>query len=119
MLLFLEKDSLQLDPSVLSEKLAWQKEKVALQAALRKAEDDLVKATARNENRPIADLSNNKVNSSACFLFLMPRLLLSPCDCHHVVHQQSSVVTPPLPPSENVPNGFIISIYKIHILLVY
>lgn len=52
---------MQLDPSVLSEKLAWQKEKVALQAALHKAEDDLVKATARNENRPITDLSSNKV----------------------------------------------------------
>ncbi|MCI4375904.1 hypothetical protein PGIGA_G00114810 [Pangasianodon gigas] len=56
-----EQSSVQLDPSVLSEKLAWQKEKVALQAALHKAEDDLVKATARNENRPITDLSNNKV----------------------------------------------------------
>lgn len=58
---FEAKASAQLDPSVLSEKLAWQKEKVALQAAVRKAEDELVKATARNENRPIADLSNNKV----------------------------------------------------------
>ncbi|XP_053494141.1 pericentrin isoform X2 [Ictalurus furcatus] len=56
-----EKSSMQLDPSVLSEKLAWQKEKVALQAALHKAKDDLVKATARNENRPIADVSSNKV----------------------------------------------------------
>ncbi|MCJ8730090.1 hypothetical protein PDJAM_G00113640 [Pangasius djambal] len=56
-----EQSLVQLDPSVLSEKLAWQKEKVALQAALHKAEDDLVKATARNENRPITDLSNNKV----------------------------------------------------------
>ncbi|XP_058258622.1 pericentrin isoform X2 [Hemibagrus wyckioides] len=55
------KSSVQLDPSVLSEKLAWQKEKAALQAALHKAEDDLVKATARNENRPITDLSSNKV----------------------------------------------------------
>lgn len=52
---------MQLDPSVLSEKLAWQKEKVALQAALHKAKDDLVKATARNENRSIADISSNKV----------------------------------------------------------
>lgn len=52
---------MQLDPSVLSEKLAWQKEKAALQTALHKAEDDLVKATARNENRPITDLSSNKV----------------------------------------------------------
>ncbi|XP_053540107.1 pericentrin isoform X5 [Ictalurus punctatus] len=56
-----EKFSMQLDPSVLSEKLAWQKEKVALQAALHKAKDDLVKATARNENRSIADISSNKV----------------------------------------------------------
>lgn len=57
---------MQLDPSVLSEKLFWQKEKAALQAALRKAEDELVKATARNENRPIADLySNNKVMSKS------------------------------------------------------
>lgn len=49
---------MQPDPS---EKLAWRKEKVTLQAALHKAEDDLVKATARNENRPISDLSSNKV----------------------------------------------------------
>lgn len=63
-----EKSLVQLDPSVLSEKPAWQKEKVALQAALKKAEDDLVKATARNENRPITDLSNNKVS-----LFLSTR----------------------------------------------
>ncbi|KAF4080235.1 hypothetical protein AMELA_G00168080 [Ameiurus melas] len=56
-----EKSSVQLDASILSEKLAWQKEKVALQAALHKAKDDLVKATARNENRPIADVSSNKV----------------------------------------------------------
>ncbi|KAF5895396.1 pericentrin-like isoform X1 [Clarias magur] len=56
-----EKSSVQLDPSVLSEKLSWQKEKATLQAALHRAEDDLVKSTARNENRPIADLySNNK-----------------------------------------------------------
>ncbi|XP_051985694.1 pericentrin [Xyrauchen texanus] len=46
---------------MLSEKLAWQKEKAALQAALRKAEADLSKVTASNENRPISDLSNNKV----------------------------------------------------------
>ncbi|KAK3557026.1 hypothetical protein QTP70_022916, partial [Hemibagrus guttatus] len=56
-----QEKSVQLDPSVLSEKLAWQKDKVALQAALHRAEADLVKATARNENRPIADLSSNKV----------------------------------------------------------
>ncbi|XP_051562982.1 pericentrin isoform X2 [Myxocyprinus asiaticus] len=46
---------------VLSEKLAWQKEKAALQAALRKAEADLSKVTTSNENRPNSDLSNNKV----------------------------------------------------------
>ncbi|ROL41764.1 Pericentrin [Anabarilius grahami] len=46
---------------VLSEKLAWQKEKAALQAALRNAEAELSKVTASNENRPIHDLSSNKV----------------------------------------------------------
>ncbi|XP_067315268.1 pericentrin isoform X2 [Pseudorasbora parva] len=46
---------------VSSEKLAWQKEKATLQAALRKAEAELSKVTASNENRPINDLSNNKV----------------------------------------------------------
>ncbi|XP_077055534.1 pericentrin isoform X6 [Siphateles boraxobius] len=44
-----------------SEKLAWQKEKAALQTALRKAEAELSRVTASNENRPINDLSNNKV----------------------------------------------------------
>uniref|UniRef100_A0A671TA48 Pericentrin-like n=1 Tax=Sinocyclocheilus anshuiensis TaxID=1608454 RepID=A0A671TA48_9TELE len=46
---------------MLSEKLAWQKEKATLQAALRKAEAELSKVTASNENRPNYDLSNNKV----------------------------------------------------------
>ncbi|KAG1942369.1 pericentrin [Pimephales promelas] len=46
---------------VSSEKLAWQKEKAALQTALRKAEAELSRFTASNENRPINDLSNNKV----------------------------------------------------------
>ncbi|XP_051752168.1 pericentrin [Ctenopharyngodon idella] len=46
---------------MLSEKLVWQKEKAALQAALRKAEAELSKVTASNENRPTHDLSNNKV----------------------------------------------------------
>uniref|UniRef100_A0A672NN85 Pericentrin-like n=1 Tax=Sinocyclocheilus grahami TaxID=75366 RepID=A0A672NN85_SINGR len=46
---------------MLSEKLAWQKEKATLQAALRKAETELSKVTASNENRPNYDLSNNKV----------------------------------------------------------
>ncbi|XP_056122998.1 pericentrin isoform X2 [Rhinichthys klamathensis goyatoka] len=46
---------------VSSEKLAWQKEKAALQTALRKAEAELSRVTASNENRPINDLSNNKV----------------------------------------------------------
>ncbi|XP_052414451.1 pericentrin isoform X6 [Carassius gibelio] len=42
---------------ILSEKLTWQKEKATLQAALRKAEAELSKVTASNENRPI----NNRV----------------------------------------------------------
>ncbi|KAK7154978.1 hypothetical protein R3I93_009814 [Phoxinus phoxinus] len=46
---------------VSSEKLAWQKEKSALQTALRKAEAELSRVTVSNENRPINDLSNNKV----------------------------------------------------------
>ncbi|XP_058634114.1 pericentrin isoform X4 [Onychostoma macrolepis] len=46
---------------MLSEKLAWQKEKSTLQAALRKAEAELSKVTASNENRPTNDLSNNRV----------------------------------------------------------
>ncbi len=46
---------------MLSETLAWQKEKATLQAALRKAEAELSKVTASNENRPINDFSNNKV----------------------------------------------------------
>ncbi|XP_051568974.1 pericentrin-like [Myxocyprinus asiaticus] len=50
-----------MEQSMLSEKLAWQKEKAALQAALRKAEAGLSKVTASNENRTISDLSNNKV----------------------------------------------------------
>ncbi|XP_056606327.1 pericentrin isoform X2 [Triplophysa dalaica] len=46
---------------VLSEKLTWQKEKAALQASLRKAEADLSKLTTGNENRPVYELSNSKV----------------------------------------------------------
>ncbi|XP_042613812.1 A-kinase anchor protein 9-like isoform X2 [Cyprinus carpio] len=46
---------------MLLEKLSWQKEKATLQAALRKAETELSKVTASNENRPTCDLSNNKV----------------------------------------------------------
>ncbi len=46
---------------MLSETLAWQKEKSTLQAALRKAEAELSKVTASNENRPTNDFSNNKV----------------------------------------------------------
>ncbi|XP_059427488.1 pericentrin isoform X2 [Carassius carassius] len=42
---------------ILSEKLAWQKEKATLQDALRKAEAELSKVTASNENRP----TNNRV----------------------------------------------------------
>ncbi|XP_017559158.2 pericentrin isoform X1 [Pygocentrus nattereri] len=56
-----EKFHVQMDSSALAEKMAWQKEKVALQAALYKAETDLSKATASNENRPFSDLSNSKV----------------------------------------------------------
>lgn len=65
------------EQSVSSEKLAWQKEKAALQAALRKAEAELSKVTASNENRPIHDLSNNKVNHlevsqrTICLSFLL------------------------------------------------
>lgn len=47
---------------MLSEKLAWQKEKATLQAALRKTEAELSKVTASNENRPTNDLSNNRVS---------------------------------------------------------
>uniref|UniRef100_W5KBH1 Pericentrin n=1 Tax=Astyanax mexicanus TaxID=7994 RepID=W5KBH1_ASTMX len=47
--------------TLLAEKQTWQKEKAALQAALHRAETDLSKATASNENRPFSDLSNNKV----------------------------------------------------------
>ncbi|XP_051997412.1 pericentrin-like [Xyrauchen texanus] len=50
-----------MEQSMLSEKLAWQREKAALQAALRKADSGLSKVTASNENRLISDLSNNKV----------------------------------------------------------
>uniref|UniRef100_A0A671KT57 Pericentrin-like n=1 Tax=Sinocyclocheilus anshuiensis TaxID=1608454 RepID=A0A671KT57_9TELE len=46
---------------MLSEKLDWQKEKATLQAVLRKAEAELSKVTASNENRPTYDLSNNRV----------------------------------------------------------
>ncbi|TRY82084.1 hypothetical protein DNTS_013476 [Danionella cerebrum] len=44
-----------------SEKLAWQKERATLHAALRKAEAELTKATAGNENRAAGDLWNSKV----------------------------------------------------------
>uniref|UniRef100_A0A673GK30 Pericentrin-like n=1 Tax=Sinocyclocheilus rhinocerous TaxID=307959 RepID=A0A673GK30_9TELE len=50
-----------MEQCMLSEKLAWQKEKATLQAALRKAEAELSKVTASNENRPTYDLSNNRV----------------------------------------------------------
>ncbi|XP_059416733.1 pericentrin-like [Carassius carassius] len=46
---------------MLSEKLTWQKEKATLQAALRKAETELSKVSASNENRPTYDLSSSKV----------------------------------------------------------
>ncbi|XP_062853797.1 pericentrin [Trichomycterus rosablanca] len=56
-----ERSSVQLDQSTLAEKLAWQREKATLQSALHKAQDELTKATSRNENRPLTDLSNNKL----------------------------------------------------------
>ncbi|KAI4902380.1 hypothetical protein NFI96_018847, partial [Prochilodus magdalenae] len=56
-----EKFPVQKDLSALAEKMAWQKEKTALQAALHKAEAELSKATASNENRPFSDISHNKV----------------------------------------------------------
>ncbi|XP_073808702.1 pericentrin isoform X4 [Danio rerio] len=55
------KSSAVTEECMVSEKLAWQKEKATLQSALRKAEAELSKATASNENRPINDLSNSKV----------------------------------------------------------
>lgn len=55
------KSSAVTEQCVLSEKLSWQKEKADLQASLRKAESELSKLTAGNENRPISELSNNKV----------------------------------------------------------
>ncbi|XP_057193432.1 pericentrin isoform X3 [Triplophysa rosa] len=55
------KSSAVSEQCVLPEKLTWQKEKAALQASLRKAEAELSKLTAGNENRPIYELSNSKV----------------------------------------------------------
>ncbi|MBN3295186.1 PCNT protein, partial [Amia calva] len=43
-----------------SEKLAWQKERAFLQAALRKAESELSRVTAEIENRPVVDITGNK-----------------------------------------------------------
>ncbi|XP_066518729.1 pericentrin isoform X2 [Hoplias malabaricus] len=62
----------QIEQSVLAEKQVWLKEKTALQAALHKAETDLSKATASNENRPFSDLPNNK----SCVVFSPPCNLL-------------------------------------------
>ncbi|KAK2888943.1 hypothetical protein Q8A67_014318 [Cirrhinus molitorella] len=55
------KSSAVMEQCTLSEKLSWQKEKATLLTALRKAEAELSKVTASNENRPINDLSNNRV----------------------------------------------------------
>ncbi|XP_056315576.1 pericentrin [Danio aesculapii] len=55
------KSSAVTEECMVAEKLTWQKEKATLQSALRKAEAELSKATASNENRPINDLSNSKV----------------------------------------------------------
>ncbi|XP_064183587.1 pericentrin isoform X2 [Anguilla rostrata] len=49
------------DAAVLSEKLAWQKERVSLQTALRKAEAELLRVTAEIENRPVTDGSSSKM----------------------------------------------------------
>ncbi|XP_018599903.2 pericentrin isoform X2 [Scleropages formosus] len=49
------------DAMLLGERLSWQKERAALQAALRKAEAQLSQATAEVENRPLADNSSSKV----------------------------------------------------------
>ncbi|XP_061089610.1 pericentrin isoform X2 [Conger conger] len=50
------------DAAQLSEKLAWQKERVSLQAALRRAEAELSRVTAEIENRPVMDCSSSKMS---------------------------------------------------------
>ncbi|XP_026874492.2 LOW QUALITY PROTEIN: pericentrin [Electrophorus electricus] len=55
------KRSEQTGSSALAEKLSWQKEKVALQTALHRAEADLARVTAGIENRAVPDLSSTKV----------------------------------------------------------
>ncbi|KAK1798755.1 hypothetical protein P4O66_007039, partial [Electrophorus voltai] len=55
------KRSEQTGLSALAEKLSWQKEKVALQTALHRAEADLARVTAGIENRAVPDLSSTKV----------------------------------------------------------
>ncbi|KAJ8352321.1 hypothetical protein SKAU_G00237970 [Synaphobranchus kaupii] len=49
------------DAALLSEKLAWQKERVSLQMALQKAEAELSRVTAEIENRPVIDISSGKM----------------------------------------------------------
>ncbi|XP_075790253.1 pericentrin isoform X5 [Pelodiscus sinensis] len=44
-----------------SEKASWQREKTILQNALKQAESELVKATAENENKPVMETSNPKL----------------------------------------------------------
>ncbi|XP_065096299.1 pericentrin isoform X2 [Paramisgurnus dabryanus] len=56
-----ERSAAHTEQCIVTEKMAWQKEKAALQTALRKAEADLSRITAGNENRPVLDLSNSKV----------------------------------------------------------
>ncbi|XP_055068411.2 pericentrin isoform X2 [Misgurnus anguillicaudatus] len=56
-----ERSTAHTEQCVVTEKMAWQKEKAALQTALRKAEADLSRITAGNENRPVLDLSNSKI----------------------------------------------------------
>ncbi|KAG9340841.1 hypothetical protein JZ751_020033 [Albula glossodonta] len=50
------------DAALLSEKLAWQRERAALQTALRKAESELSRVTAEIENRPVSDSSSSKMH---------------------------------------------------------
>ncbi|XP_076871678.1 pericentrin isoform X3 [Brachyhypopomus gauderio] len=57
----LERDLLNFKRTEQVDSSAWQKEKVALQSALLRAETDLARATAGIENRPVPDLSGTKM----------------------------------------------------------
>uniref|UniRef100_W5MTD6 Pericentrin n=1 Tax=Lepisosteus oculatus TaxID=7918 RepID=W5MTD6_LEPOC len=61
LLMYTEQSIPKLEPAdivPLSEKLAWQKEKAALQMALKKAESELSHVTAEIENRPVPESSS-------------------------------------------------------------